>query len=360
MHTLVAAFVMAASVAISSVGVASGDSADQDPVRRVNPDYPDRLVKRRIEGWAAVTFTRTTNGAVANPFVSDSSGEPAIDRSVLAAVSRWGYAPLAEGARCGVTVRLSLMLGARTRPSFVKAHARIQGALARGEIENAAREIELLEPRGISEIAHRHGLEADLAAGRKDLEAEAIALSRSAGFNDRMDLGDQIQARRDGFASPIGVDAALRVLRRRLSVLVQAKQFGSALSLFRMLKAANAATPELASAGAQLEALPGGLQQIETSGRTRRLAAIEDAPSIWSAPLLRERFRVEPASGELRRIDVCCQGAMHTAAPNADEIRVPLGAGACRVFVFGDEGARFTLVEIPNNSQAAGAPAAAP
>lgn len=308
---------------------ARADSASENlmPRTRVNPEYPDSLIAEGVEGWASVTFRVNAFGEVADPFISGSSGEPLIDRSVLNAVSRWTYPP---AERCGVTVRLRLSLGRGERPTppFRKRQRAIQEQIRAGDLEAAGRGLDALRAHRLAEVDLRSALEVELQFARGDREAEAAALQR---------LGSE---------RGLGRKAAAAAATRRLALLAELKQYGSALVEARALRADDALPPEFAKLESQLMALPSGRQRLETPGRTSRRSALEDQPSVWSAPLTRQRFQIE-AEGALSRGEVCCSGSAFAFNPGLEDARIPDDAH-CHVRVFGEEGARFTLVEFPN------------
>jgi TonB family protein len=65
--------------------------AERKVVRMVKPEYPSEARLRGIEGWADLSFTVSSAGAVIDPRVEDSSMRQLFARPALAAVKQWKY-----------------------------------------------------------------------------------------------------------------------------------------------------------------------------------------------------------------------------------------------------------------------------
>jgi len=87
-------------VHVTEVGIRTmGTDRDVQPIVRVNPDYPQQLVTRGVEGWVKVQFTITSTGAVTDAFVVDASPSSVFDAAALKAIARWRYNPRIESGR---------------------------------------------------------------------------------------------------------------------------------------------------------------------------------------------------------------------------------------------------------------------
>ena len=347
----------AALLAAACVSVAVGALAQDAPfpVRRVNPDYPEALAAKGIEGWTQVTFHRTAAGDVAEAFVSDSSGRPELDRAVLRAVSTWRYSP-AAGERCGTTVSVSMSLDRAPRAPgkrFLRELEAVATLANDSQLGAAQLALEKLEARALSEIGRKFLMESELALRRSDTEQELIALRRALPIPFLPDSSAALvlSFREQLARSTLSAEAVARALRARFRALVDSRQYGEALRFAGALHAAQAMTPDLAQIEEQLSSLPSGSKRLVTPGRARRLAADPDAPSSWAAVLLRETFRVDPADGALDRVELCCPDAMTLGKPG-ELLRVPGRSAECHVRVFGAEGATFSVVEPPNPASA--------
>ena len=74
----------------------------------------------------------------------------------------------------------------------------------------------------------------------------------------------------------------------------------------------------------------------------------EEPHGVWQYRLLRHMPGLRGIEGELNRVELRCQWKRVTAQPGEGKAwRIPQDWGACDVFVFGEPGARFKLVEYP-------------
>ncbi|WP_431065306.1 TonB family protein [Methylotuvimicrobium sp.] len=74
-------------------------------ISRIQPNYPDRLRFRRVEGEVLIEFTVTTEGTVTDPVIINSKPSGAFDRSALRAVRRWRFQPRRDEQGNPVPVR---------------------------------------------------------------------------------------------------------------------------------------------------------------------------------------------------------------------------------------------------------------
>ena len=67
---------------------------------------------------------------------------------------------------------------------------------------------------------------------------------------------------------------------------------------------------------------------------------------VWACSPVRQTFSFDALSGNVKRLEVRCEHDRLQGAVDADKRwTLPEEAGSCRVFVFGDDGARFEFVE---------------
>jgi TonB family protein len=62
-------------------------------IRRVEPDYPRRAARDRIEGWIILEFTVNERGMVENVSVAEASHRRIFDREAQAAIEQWRFEP---------------------------------------------------------------------------------------------------------------------------------------------------------------------------------------------------------------------------------------------------------------------------
>lgn len=79
-------------------------------IKSVQPEYPQRALRQRIEGWVEIEFTVNTNGDVENVKVLNANprrGE--FDREAIRAVQQWKFRPqISDGRPVAATARQRL------------------------------------------------------------------------------------------------------------------------------------------------------------------------------------------------------------------------------------------------------------
>lgn len=63
------------------------------PLVRIEPRYPLRAQRRRIQGWVKLEFTITENGSVKDAVVVASAPSEIFNRNALKAITRWKFKP---------------------------------------------------------------------------------------------------------------------------------------------------------------------------------------------------------------------------------------------------------------------------
>ncbi|MFT5295778.1 MAG: TonB family protein [Colwellia sp.] len=75
------------------------DSQEQRPLFRTNPKYPASNARRGKEGWVKVGFTISDFGTVTDAKILDSEGGRGFEKSSLAVLEEWRYAPKFEDGK---------------------------------------------------------------------------------------------------------------------------------------------------------------------------------------------------------------------------------------------------------------------
>ena len=87
----------------------AAESRNFQLVRKVEPSYPQRALRQRIEGWVELSFTVGANGDVSNVQVVDSQPRREFDREAVRALSQWKFrARLENGKAVSATARQRL------------------------------------------------------------------------------------------------------------------------------------------------------------------------------------------------------------------------------------------------------------
>ena len=89
------------------------DSQEQRPLFRSHPKYPVNNARRGQSGWVKIGFTVSEVGTVINPEIIESKGGKGFEKSSLAALDKWRYAPKFEDGQpveAYTTVRLDFKI----------------------------------------------------------------------------------------------------------------------------------------------------------------------------------------------------------------------------------------------------------
>ena len=78
-----------------------GGDLDSPPtaVNKLPPTYPSSLLSKGIGGRVLVTCTVDAEGRVIAASVSQSSGQPELDKAAISAVNKWKFKPATKGGR---------------------------------------------------------------------------------------------------------------------------------------------------------------------------------------------------------------------------------------------------------------------
>lgn len=74
-------------------GISGGGDSDYLPIVKVEPVYPQRALRRGIEGYVVVEFTVTARGNVENPRVVEADPEGVFDQAAMDAARKFKYRP---------------------------------------------------------------------------------------------------------------------------------------------------------------------------------------------------------------------------------------------------------------------------
>jgi protein TonB len=74
-------------------GGSGNDEAEAIPIFKIEPRYPRKAARSKIEGWVKLEFTITESGTVSNPVVVDSSPRRTFDQSALQSIRKWRFKP---------------------------------------------------------------------------------------------------------------------------------------------------------------------------------------------------------------------------------------------------------------------------
>lgn len=100
----------------SSVPVEASKINEANPVKRVEPLYPQNAVTNELEGSVVLQFDITPTGATDNIRIVNSTPEGVFDDSARNALSQWEYKPRIQGGKAQRQSGLLVQLDYKLRP----------------------------------------------------------------------------------------------------------------------------------------------------------------------------------------------------------------------------------------------------
>jgi TonB family protein len=356
------------SFVLASFGVCAGaqDSRPAEsylpakPLARTNPDYPDRALRLNQEGWVTLSFVVTPDGSVTETMIEDSNGLEYFERAAVASVSKWQYEPArrngepVEEAMMQTTIYFQLSGAQGADRAFRQNYTKIVELLQAGDVAAAGAEVDALNAKGTSNLYEDAWLWLLKAAHLDAVKAPdslplVHALQRAIGAS--------------GPAGAIYLDPERFVsTAHRLYVLhVQRGELGSAVETFERVRDTEGArrAPNYEQA---LAAMRPTYEQIMASVDTEQVIVVKgriDEYHYWIGKLLRRSFSLDSVVGRVDTVDIRCKsGTTRVGFTNEEQAwTIPESWGDCRLYVKGEPGATFSLLELPPSYVARDPPA---
>lgn len=308
------------------------------PIDRRSPDYPVVASMSWQEGWVLMSYCVDETGGVHTPVIERSSGVPAFERAALRTIPSWKYEPARRDGRavevCQVRVRLSFSMHGMPRG------ARVSFAKRWKKASRLIDEAKLAEAKQIL----------DELSAENNYESARLSLARARIAANTGDRKQELGALRMALLQPQAIEPDLRknVKRKVFALEVSQRDWASAHETYADLaEEVDSLSDSERRAGAQLAALVAGDQPLATDAELECRCDKSNGEPLWSARLLRREFGFSDATGKIDRFELRCTGTRFSAKFDTESAwTVPTSWGNCTLFVFGEEGAKFRLVEL--------------
>ena len=318
--------------------------------QRRAPDYPLSELQTGGEGWVAMSFIVTKDGAVAEAMIEDSSGNADIDRAALAAIRKWRYTPATRNGEpvdhpmTDIVIRMQLE-GEEHGASkdFVRKYKEINALMAAGDLPKAEQLFELLRNQGrrnLYEDAWYWSLRYTLLTAKNSSDTDELekCLSRAVGRDIDYLPPDMF----------VSAAAHLFVLR------VQNNDLGGALAAYQRLTDSKTAkkSKDFERVVALLDTNVRKIREGIATAATILNAARVGSHEYWVHSLVRRSFSLGDIRGHLQTLEVRCQHHNVTYVPVTDQHTwtVPTSWEKCGVYVKGAPGDAFKFYEYPDRS----------
>jgi TonB family protein len=312
-------------------------------VRHAFPTYPSAALSRRQEGWVQLSFRVQSDGAVADPIVEDSSGIPEFERAALRSILRTRYRPATWNGQpieqCAAKVLYVFKMGNQTgaRRSFIRDYKEAVGLEQGDRAAEAEAKLDEMMAKG----------------AWTNYESSRLWLLRAAFQSKRGDEVGQLRslrraALRDGeFLEP---EIYRQTLLITFSLEVGQKQYGPALATYEKLRAIKpfVAEPAMENVAYQIRRAIESDGLLSFPGVVEYRSGCEQGRPNWQHELLRRKFTFTEVGAGVDSFELRCDWKRIVDRVSTEKTwEVPASWGWCQVFVFGEVGAKATLIEYP-------------
>lgn len=313
---------------------------DKPPI----PEYPDKARRRGQEGWVQLSFTVRPDGTVVDPIVEDSTGIVEFERAAIASVLRARYAPATWQGRpieqCASRMMYYFTIDGRqigARREFIRPWR---------EASDLAREQRYAEAEAKLDAMARDGAWSNYEISRLWL----LRASVQAGTGDKAGQLRSLRRATASRGSDLERDLYRQALLQRFALEVQLSQYGPALETHsRMLKLEPPLVDSrVEKAVAEIDRAIHNTDTLGFPGVVEFRSGCEEGRPNWQHELLRRTFAFDHIEGKVDDFELRCDWKRVVDRVSTDKTwQVPVSWGWCQVFVFGEQGAKVTLVELP-------------
>ena len=323
------------------------------PVKRVPPKYPPDAARRWLEGWVDLRFVVEADGSISDIFVEEASAGEIFEEASITAVKKWEYEPATIHGKPvryeNTEVRLTFQLedfsenadnrGARRK--FRQAAKKIDKALKENELEKAKQlidELKAKENTNLYEVSHLFARSFRYHLRKNEPRLALRDLNRAIKSE-----GAYIEKKAyKGFLVP------KFLLESHLTY------YKAALETYKLLE-----KHDLLQEGDRASTTIKEVQKVLAGSSPFRVKGFIDPECncgtneerFWFYQPIRRHIGFEKISGTVSRLVVRCELKTLEAEVDPDwEYKIPENWGACSVYVYGTEGTRFNMIEIPPES----------
>jgi TonB family protein len=310
------------------------------PIVRIDPKFPIKAAMRGQEGWVTVSYVIGKDGNVNSAIVEDSSNGKVFNKATLKAINSWVYEPTTVNGKaieqCKNKIRMNFIMPSEkpgARRKFVGRYKKIKSLIDDNDFETAKSSIDNLKKKGawnLYEDAWLTSLEVEYYNKLGDESGEINAL-------EQLSFSSQ---------EYLDTNQTLNHLIRLFTLNVDRKLYVDALRVANKIKKVdteNQMYPKLKLTSDKIENF------IATGSNYLVESNIGDE-GVWRYDLARQSFGFNNDTKQLRKLDVRCENKHLTYAIEGNSVwTVPKSYGKCSIYVYGDQNAAVSLVEVTNN-----------
>lgn len=313
-----------------------------EPILRVDPKYPTRAAMRGGEGWVKISYVVDVEGNVQDPIVNDFGGHKDFKQAAIKALKKWQFSPALQNGQpteqCHQNIRFDFTMNDQSGATrkFIREYKIARALLEKNELEEAAKKIAELhefEHPNRYENSWIWNLDSILAKKLGQQRRELNSINRSIASSSRQ--SKKYRTFDDRYF--------VYLYERKFKLEVVFTQYANALNTFEKIK-------KLPSSEKLQVGLKGYVDTVNT------IIASQDSIVVNTNItknghrfhlLTRNSFGFEDVQGQLDTVEVRCEGKREKYSVAQEHIwKIPESWGICRVFVSGEPGTTFKLVEV--------------
>jgi len=315
------------------------------PIKRPPVRYPRREARRGVEGWVQLSYVVNPDGSVGETLIEDSSGRESFEKEALRAMRRWRFEPATMNGepieQCHTKVLLNFQMdqpsrnrGARGR--FIKEYKQANQLLIEGKLPEAHIAIDKIVEESqatLYESSRLWILRSMLQAKEGDELGQLSSLIRSTSG-----AGEYVEP-------SLYVTVMLTILDLEIKFQRYADALGS-IEVLNDLDLDDGMTAQVERIRHHIEELKTADQPLAIAGEIGEAREEHHGAGMWWHTLLRRTAGIEAVTGTLEWVEFRCEWRRIKAKPEKDRAwRVPPEWGDCTVYVFGEPGSTFQLLE---------------
>ncbi|MEM7277553.1 MAG: energy transducer TonB [Pseudomonadota bacterium] len=310
------------------------------PITLTPPRYPQSELRDKRQGWVELSYVVTADGKVIDPVIEDSSGSKAFEKQALRTVTEWTYEPATwDGEpvqQCETQMRLVFALegaGTGVTKRYRRRHNRISKIIDSGDYDEAQKLINNYRDNNNMSLSETSWL--------------WTLQTRLSGLVG--DKKQQLAAVRKATESSSWVDKKLYpdLLLVRTALELEEGNFAQAIRNHEALRKAKADHPKLKVIEPHITTIK---EKVAGDTILQTKAEIGENDNWYYRPL-RRKFSIADLDGELRDIEFRCSWQRTvTKAEEGTSWSLPKDWGDCSIYVFGEPGTTFNLLEIPEEA----------
>jgi len=315
------------------------------PIKRNRPRFPQREADAGVEGWVVMSYVIEPDGTVGETVIEDSSGRRGFERASIAAVRYWAYEPATMNGepveQCHTRVLMLFALeGSKAnrgaRKAFRKQYLIASQLLEQDKLDEARGKIDEIDEKFVTNLYEY----SRLWILRSMLQARE--------GEDRLQL-ESLQRAIAGGGEYVEPSVYRALLSRIFNLQMQYQHYADALETVETLEGLDlddAASEKLGQIADEIERIRADDRAVSIEGTIGRAREEHHGAGMWVHKLLRRTAGIEAVAGSLEGVELRCDWRRVKAKPEKGRAwRIPPDWGDCSIYVFGEPGSTFQLVE---------------